>query len=285
MSTPTRHPRTPAPRAPLGVAGRAALVALVAAAGSAPLPARAAPPVSRPPAGMVAVGPGELKLIDPPKSQQAPEHVRRFFLDRAPVTNAHFLTFARAERRWQRGVPPRLLADASYLAHWENAVTLGPDAPPDAPVVRVSWFSAKAYCEARGARLPTESEWEFAARASETSPAPAADPGRERLILAWYGQPTPARLGPVMRGKANFWGVHDLHGLIWEWVGDFNNRVVSDGRRTDEAFVCGGGTLTGADKTKYSTFMRMAFRAALRGAYTSPNLGFRCATDEAPRSP
>ncbi|HRG95443.1 MAG TPA: formylglycine-generating enzyme family protein [Polyangiaceae bacterium] len=277
MSPPTRHRRSLSPLAVSGLVGLGALVAVV--------PVRAASPPVRPPPGMVAVGPGELKLLDPPKSQQAPERVRRFFLDRAPVTNAQYLTFARAERRWQRGLPPRLLADASYLAHWENAVTLGPDALPDAPVVRVSWFAAKAYCEARGARLPTESEWEFAARASETEPAPAADPNRERLILAWYGQPTPARLGPVMRGKANFWGVHDLHGLIWEWVGDFNNRVVSDGRRTDEAFVCGGGTLTGADKTKYSTFMRMAFRAALRGAYTSPNLGFRCATDEAPRSP
>ena len=274
---PPRHRRSLAPLAACGLVGFGAL--FVAA------PARAVPPAARPPSGMVAVGPGELKLIDPPKSEQAPEKVKRFFLDRGPVTNAQYLTFVRAERRWQRGVPPRLFVDAGYLSHWENAVTLGPDAAPTAPVVRVSWLTAKAYCEARGARLATESEWELAARASETEPAPTADPNRERVILAWYGQPTPTRLGPVMAGKANFWGVHDLHGLIWEWVGDFNNRVVSDGRRTDEAFVCGGGTLTGADKTKYSTFMRMAFRAALRGAYTSPNLGFRCAADEAPRSP
>lgn len=228
---------------------------------------------------MVGVGPGVLKLLDPPTTAQTEERVARFYLDRTPVTNAQYLAFVKSRREWQRGVPPRILADTHYLQHWENPLTLGERALPEGPVVRVSWFGAKAYCEARGVRLPTEAEWELAARASEREPAPAADPKREQAILAWYGQATPARLGPVMQGRANFWGVHDLHGLIWEWVGDFNNRVVSDGRRTDEAFVCGGGTLTSADKTKYASFMRMAFRASLRGHYTSPNLGFRCAAD------
>lgn len=232
-----------------------------------------------PPAGMVAVGPGVLDLFDPPTAAQTQARVARFFLDRAPVTNAQYLDFVKAHPEWQRGAPPRLLADAHYLTRWEGPLVLGANSDPRGPVVGISWFAARAYCRAKGARLPSENEWELAARASETNPAPAADPRRDQLILAWYAQPTPLRMPPVMQRKPNFWGVYDLHGLIWEWVDDFNNRVVSDGRRTDEAFVCGGSTLREADKSNYAAFMRMAFRASLHGNYATADLGFRCAAD------
>lgn len=237
-----------------------------------------APP--RPPVDMVAVGPGVLKLFDPPGPLQTEARVARFFLDKAPVTNAQYLEFVKARPEWQRGATPRLLADELYLTKWEAPLVLGANADLRGPVVRISWFAARAYCQAKGGRLPTENEWELAARASEGNPAPLADPQRDLLIATWYGQPTPARMPPVMQRRSNFWGVYDLHGLIWEWVDDFNSRVVSDGRRTDEAFVCGGGTLRGADKTNYAAFMRMAFRASLRGNYTTADLGFRCARDE-----
>ncbi len=234
---------------------------------------------------MAAVGPGVQKLLDPPSDAQSEAKVARFFLDRAQVTNAQYLAFVTAHPGWQRAVVPRLFADARYLAHWEGALALGANADPAGPVVHVSWFAAKAYCQARGARLPTENEWEFAATASEAQAAPLADSRRDERILAWYGQPTPQRMPPVGRSRPNFWGIHDLHGLVWEWVHDFNSRVVSDGRRTDEAFVCGGGSLRGADKTNYAAFMRMALRASLRGNSTTANLGFRCASDERPGKP
>jgi formylglycine-generating enzyme required for sulfatase activity len=70
-----------------------------------------------------------------------------------------------------------------------------------------------------------------------------------------------------------------MHGLIWEWVLDFNIRTSSDGRRTDEAFVCGGSSLRGSDKYDYGAYMRFAFRGSLQGNYTTANLGFRCARD------
>lgn len=250
-------------------------------ASSVALAQNAAPPA--PPPGMAAVGPGVLHLFDPPTGAPPDVAIPRFFLDKTPVTNASYLAFVLAHPEWQRGRVSKLFADEHYLAHWEGPVALGAAADPNGPVVRVSWFAARSYCQARGARLPLENEWELAARASETDPAPASDPATERLILAWYGQPTPARQPPVMQRKPNFWGIYDVHGLIWEWVHDFNSRVVSDGRRTDEAFVCGGGTLRGADKTNYAAFMRMAFRASLRGSYTTSDLGFRCATDARPR--
>ncbi len=236
------------------------------------------------PIGMAPVGPGALPVFDPGTGPPTVP-VARFFLDKAPVTNAQFLAFVALHPEWQRARISKLFADDHYLAHWDGPLALGARSDPDGPVVRVSWFAARAYCQSRGARLPLENEWELAARASETAALPASDPATEQLILAWYGKPTPTRQPKVMQRKPNFWGIYDLHGLVWEWVHDFNSRVVSDGRRTDEGFVCGGGSLRGADPTKYATFMRLAFRASLGGSFTTADLGFRCAKDAVPPSP
>ncbi|MCL2724274.1 MAG: formylglycine-generating enzyme family protein [Polyangiaceae bacterium] len=227
---------------------------------------------------MVAVGPAILKAFDPPTPEEANVKVARFFLDKTPVTNRDFLAFVTNHQKWRRDSIPRLFADAHYLMDWASPTEPGPRAPENAPVVRVSWFAAKAYCASRGLRLPTENEWELAAAADENSQV--ADPDARRTeILAWYAEPTPAIMPAVGKKKPNFWGLYDMHSLVWEWVLDFNNRTASDGRRTDEAFVCGGSSLRGSDKYDYGAYMRFAFRASLRGDYTTANLGFRCARD------
>jgi formylglycine-generating enzyme required for sulfatase activity len=89
--------------------------------------------------------------------------VADFRLDRTPVTNAQFLTFVQAHPQWRRDRIPRLFADAQYLSHWRSATSLGVEARASRLVTRVSWFAAKAYCEARGARLPSWKEWEYVA--------------------------------------------------------------------------------------------------------------------------
>ncbi len=148
----------------------------------AALPAEA----SAPPRGMVRVGPGILRPVYPPSPEETELPVAAFWLDRLPVTNAEFLAFVQAHPRWRRGTLPRLFADESYLAHWAGPTTLGPAALPEQPVVRVSWFAAKAYCAARGARLPTETEWELAAAASPTRPDGRDEPGYHEQLLNWY---------------------------------------------------------------------------------------------------
>ncbi len=247
-------------------------VAAVAAAFVSVTPARAAD-------GMARVGPGVLHPFDPPGAETT-VRVRAFMLDRTQVTNRQFLAFVTAHAKWQRGKVAPVLADESYLASWEAPTTLGGDIAPDAPVVRLSWFAAKAFCEARGARLPTEDEWELAADATEKRAHVGDDPARKKQILDWYAQPTPKRLPKVGVGAPNVWGVRDMHGLVWEWVYDFNTRVLGGDRgRVDEAFVCGGTALRARDKNDYASYMRVAFRASLRAAYTTANLGFRCAAD------
>ncbi|MFO0646793.1 MAG: formylglycine-generating enzyme family protein [Polyangiales bacterium] len=208
--------------------------------------------------------------------------VRAFAMEVTPVTNARYLAFVQANPAWQRSRVRRLFADADYLAHWRADTELGPDARPSQPVTRVSWFAARAYCRAQGRRLPTEAEWEYVARASERSPEAPSDPVTTARILAWYGHPQ-APLSDVGLGRADYWGLRDIHGLVWEWVDDFNSAlVVTDSRDNQGPGVgrfCGAASAGARDVGDYVAFMRYAFRQSLRGAYTVRNLGFRCATD------
>src|SRR5262249_23916524 len=150
------------------------------------------------------------------------------------------------------------------------------------PVTRVSWFAAKAYCAARGARLPSEREWELAALASETNADGSNDAAWLERILGWYSEPTRTETLPdVGRGKPNYWRIRDLHGLAWEWVSDFGASLVSADSREKEAGdttkFCGASAANARDPSDYAAFMRIAFRSSLEAWYTTASLGFRCA--------
>jgi formylglycine-generating enzyme required for sulfatase activity len=205
--------------------------------------------------------------------------VASFLLDELPVTNAQFLAFVRSNATWRRSQVKALFADQSYLRHWTGDLELGPDAPANAPVVNVSWFAARAFLKGQGKRLPTLDEWEFAARASATQADASREPAFTARILAWYSRPSPAVLPSVETQEADIHGVRALHGLVWEWVLDFNS-VMNGGESrdqggTDRGFFCGAGALAGADPGNYAAFMRLAFRSSLRGSYCVANLGFR----------
>jgi formylglycine-generating enzyme len=240
------------------------------------------------PRGPVKVKAGVYRPVYPPSPEETEIQVQPFLLDRTPVTNAQYLAFVRKNARWQKGKVPRLFVDEDYLKLWASPTRLGPQAHPDAPVVHVSWFTAKAYCEAQGARLPTEAEWEYAAGASETKQDARKDPEFLSRILSWYSRPTPEQLPRVGQGQANFWGVHDMHGLVWEWVLDFGNTLVSgDSRESgdpDTLRFCGAGAITAKDRDDYASFLRIAFRSSLQPAYTTAGLGFRCARSAAGES-
>lgn len=204
--------------------------------------------------------------------------VPSFALDRCPVSNADFLEFVRQQPAWQRSRVKRIFADASYLAHWAGDLEPGPQAPSNSPVVQVSWFAARAYAKWKHQRLPTLAEWELAARA-DTSNTVAS-------ILAWYGRPVRGPLPATGSTFANAQGVWDLHGLIWEWVDDFNTALVTGESRADTGLernlFCGSGALGASSFDDYAAFMRYAFRSSLKANYTVPNLGFRCAKDLPP---
>lgn len=235
-----------------------------------------------PPPGMSGVGPGLYRPQFPASPSEAVVNVPRFFLDRTPVTNADYLGFVRAQPKWRRSRVKRIFADGGYLESWRGDLDLG-SAHADAPVTGVSWFAAKAYCAWRGRRLPTEREWELAAAASATSADGMSDASFRVEVLGWYQERGRAAPGPVGRGTPNYWGVFDLHTLVWEWVGDFSASLVAlDARERDDgdkSRFCGAGAALAADTTEYAAFMRIAYRSSLEASYTTRLLGFRCAKD------
>ena len=212
--------------------------------------------------------------------------VLAFKLDVRPVTNAEFLEFVRSHPRWKRSAVGPLFADTGYLAHWSGDFELGPRALPDSPVVRVSWFAARAYAAAQGKRLPTTAEWERAAAAGFTQEDGRTEPGFRAAALAWFAQPSAETLPAAGMGRPTVHGVRDLLTLVWEWVDDFNTALVTGESRADtgleRTLFCGAGAANARDLENYPAFMRAGMRSSLRASYVVPNLGFRCAQSIAP---
>ncbi len=225
-------------------------------------------------AELVAIPGGSYQPLYPPDPADPVVEVKPFALDAHPVTYRAFMAFVEANPEWAPGAVSPLFADAGYLKTTQE---------PDQPVVNVSWFAARAYCRWRGKRLPTADEWEYVARASATLVDASDDPAHLQRLLDWYARPGSAPLRPVGQGPPNIYGVYDMHGLVWEWVEDFNNTLFgTDGREGgdgDKLRFCGAGALSATDVKDYARFMRIAFRSSLRGNYTTSNLGFRCAAD------
>lgn len=236
------------------------------------MPASAAEYVALPGGTFASVLPADLKDAD--------VVVAPFRLRATPVTNAEFLAFVSVQPDWRRDRVASVFAEPRYLAHWQAADSLGANALPDQPVTQVSWFAAQAFCESEGARLPTWNEWEFAAAADVMRTDARRDPAWREQILSWYARPSDQPLAAV-GGPANFYGVRDLHGLVWEWVDDFNALLVASDSRDqndpDRLKFCGAGALNLRDRDNYAVLMRIAMLSALKAADTTVNLGFRCA--------
>jgi len=253
----------------------ATCLATVAVAGAAAAPADGAP-------ARVRVPGGTFTSVLPPAKDAKSATVRAFEMDRVPVTNADFAGFVVGHPQWRRDRVARVFADAGYLSHWD-----GPDAPAAGtarqPVTHVSWFAANAYCEAQGTRLPTWYEWELVGAASTKQADARADPAWRQSILDWYAKPAGKSLPDVGRNAPNFYGVRDIHGLVWEWVLDLGSMMVSADNREqgdpDVSKFCGSGSLSFEEKENYAMLMRIATLSSMQASYSSSSMGFRCAAD------
>jgi len=216
----------------------------------------------------------------PVATVSTPVDVRPFALRATPVTLGEYLAFVQQQPQWQRQRVAAILADRRYLLDWSSPLRPPANATLDSPVVNVSWFAARAYCESEGARLPTWLEWEYAAAADESRRDARADPAWRRRVLSWYERPASAVLPPV-GGTPNVYGVSNLHGLVWEWVDDFNALFIAGDSRTqgdpDLLKFCGAGAINIVDRDSYAVLMRVALLSSLGGADSTSTLGFRCA--------
>jgi formylglycine-generating enzyme required for sulfatase activity len=248
--------------------------------------ASAGPSAPPAPAGMVLIPTGSYAPLFVEEGEPARVGVPAFYLDTRPVTNGEFLAFVQANPAWRRSRVSPLFADTGYLGDWAGDLDPGPRAPDTSPVVRVSWFAARANARWVGRRLPTTAEWERAASARFTTPDGDTEPAYRDFVLTWFGTPSPTPLPAAGSGRANFYGVRDLAGLVWEWVSDFNTALVTGDSRGDSGIdrqlFCSGAAAGARDTANYPAFMRAGYRSSLRASYVVPNLGFRCALSIAP---
>jgi formylglycine-generating enzyme required for sulfatase activity len=259
------------------------LLALVALAGLASTATGTSPAeADAPRTASVVIPTGTYRPLFPVPPNETTVDVPAFRLDKTPVTNREFLAFVRMHPEWRRDRVEPVFAEKTYLANWQTADGLGAGLEPNGPVVDVSWFAARAYCAAQGKRLPREAEWERAAAASRTAADGALDETWRAEIVAAYSRPSPARFPPVGTQRVNFFGVQDLHGLVWEWVFDFANATSAFAAGSDRLRFCGATASSATSATDFAAFQRAALRTSLRANYTLRNLGFRCAADLEP---
>ncbi len=152
-----------------------------------------------------------------------------------------------------------------------------PGLPDDWPVAMVTWEDAMAYCTwlGDGVRLPTETEWEYAARAGTTSPYPWGDfidPTLANYLYTEEGRKTgPGHRTPVASYPPNPWGIYDLCGNVCEWTAD-PWRPGYDAPGDPARRVLRGGAWDYLPR-----LLRVSWRDALLATSRRDNLGFRLA--------
>lgn len=146
------------------------------------------------------------------------------------------------------------------------------------PVTGVSWDEAKAACEHFEGRLPTEAEWEYAARAGSQTAWSCGTDEKRLGEYSWYGEASSAP-HPVGMKKPNAWGLHDMHGNVREWIADRYSPNYPRGPQTDPYGPTAGEfrVLRGGAVNFSPSFLRSAFRDRAQPTSRDWVNGFRCA--------
>ena len=156
---------------------------------------------------------------------------------------------------------------------------------PNSPVEMVDWYHAKAFCLQIGGRLPTEAEWEYAARAGTTTRYYCGDEVDCLTDIAWYEDNSDDGPGvhkhDVKGNLPNDFGLYDTLGNVWEWVEDCHHETYTGAPDTgypDWSAACVGGQVYRGGAFDYVAHgLRVSYRGADWPDASSHYLGFRCA--------
>lgn len=171
---------------------------------------------------MVLIPAGEFQMgSDTGQADEKPVHtvyVDAFHIDVRPVTNKDYKKFVDANPHWRKDGIPEKYHDGNYLALWEKNDY--PAEKADHPVVYVSWYAAMAYAQWTEKRLPTEAEWEKAARGGlvgKKYPWGDAEDITKAGTQLWESPPRTTAIGTY---PPNGYGLYDTAGNVWEWCLD-----------------------------------------------------------------
>jgi iron(II)-dependent oxidoreductase len=215
---------------------------------------------------MVLVPAGEFLMGSNEYTDETPPHrvyLDAFHIDRYETTNALYERFMRATGRGA----PDYWTDSSFNA-------------PTQPVVGVTWYDADAYCKWAGKRLPTEAEWEKAARGTDGRKYPWGeqwDAGRANSGETRLGKTAP--VGSYPSGVSPY-GAHDMAGNVWEWVADWYEAAYY--RRSPERNPKGPDSgqyrvVRGGSWGYVPALLRASNRVSNSPGNRGSSFGFRCA--------
>jgi formylglycine-generating enzyme required for sulfatase activity len=213
---------------------------------------------------------------------EAPQHevyLDSFWIDRTEVTNAMYADFLNARGGNRVGGDITWLdADAAEVRihprgdRWEADVGY-----EDHPVVYVTWYGARAYCDWAGRRLPTEAEWEKAARGTEGQLYPwGNEPPNCSLAQYWGCSGETVPVGSKPDGESPY-GAWDMAGNVWEWVSSLKgNYPYEGGDGREDPYSEGPRVLRGSSLRDHPGNIRAAVRARSDPGDTNYHMGFRC---------
>ena len=244
-----------------------------------PPPVPVTPPIAGPD-GMVLIPAGSFEMGSDDAEADADErpvhtvHLDAFYMDVYEVTNAQFKAFVDANPQWQKhNIDAKFHSSRSYLLQWS-----GNDYPAgsaDYPVVEVTWYAAMAYAEWAGKRLPTEAEWEYAARGGLVGKKYPWGDAEPTLADANYGydEDGDRRETRISIGSyaANGYGLYDMAGNVWEWCLDAYDAdfyAASDNSRNP---------IAGGEVDNFTTIPTDPLRVLRGGSWYSSAQGLRVA--------
>jgi formylglycine-generating enzyme required for sulfatase activity len=212
------------------------------------------------PPGMFMMGcsPGDTECQTDEKPTHQVTITRGFWLGQTPVTVGAYKRFAGTTGRQMPGAP-------NFNTGWANE---------NMPIVNVTWDDGTAYCGWMGGRLPTEAEWEYAARGG------SAEARYGNLDeIAWYSNNSGNQTHDVAQKRANGLGLYDMLGNVWEWVNDgYDPKYYQNGPSQDPTGPGSGQlrVLRGGSWYLVSRLVRVSCRNRFIPSTRGNLIGFRC---------
>jgi formylglycine-generating enzyme len=204
--------------------------------------------------------------------------VNNFYIDKFELTNSRYLEFVKATNH---RIPQNPKNATRNL--WEGDTIT--ESLADRPVINVDWADANAYCQWAGKRLPTEAEWEKAAKgtADRRFPWGNVEPTNKHLNFnqQWIGEKTLMPVGSYELGKSPF-GVYDMAGNVWEWVNDWYDAKYYEKSPAKNPMGPESGTkrvLRGSGWQNETPTVRIFTRVDSDPTIRNESTGFRCAMD------